>query len=52
MAPREVKVKAKKEKKEKKEKDDKAKRPMNAFMIFAQKYRVFYTGKFPGRDNR
>ncbi|XP_055353099.1 LOW QUALITY PROTEIN: uncharacterized protein LOC129599008 [Paramacrobiotus metropolitanus] len=32
--------------------DDKTKRPMNAFMLFAQRYRVVYTQQFPGRDNR
>ena len=48
--PRESKPRVKKEKKEKR--DDKAKRPMNAFMLFAQKYRVYYTQRYPGRDNR
>jgi HMG (high mobility group) box len=48
--PRQTKLKVKKEKKEKKE--DKAKRPMNAFMLFAQEFRVRYTQEFPGRDNR
>ena len=27
-------------------------RPMNAFMLFAQQYRVMYTQQYPGRDNR
>ncbi|KAJ8373613.1 hypothetical protein SKAU_G00041930 [Synaphobranchus kaupii] len=30
----------------------KCKRPMNAFMLFAKKYRVEYTQMYPGRDNR
>ena len=30
----------------------KAKRPMNAFMLFAQEFRVGYTKKFPKKDNR
>ncbi|CAH1785045.1 unnamed protein product [Owenia fusiformis] len=30
----------------------KAKRPMNAFMIFAKKYRLEYTQLYPGKDNR
>lgn len=30
----------------------KSKRPMNAFMLFAKKYRVQYTQMFPGKDNR
>ncbi|XP_067935093.1 HMG box-containing protein 1-like [Watersipora subatra] len=30
----------------------KAKRPMNAFMLFAQKYRLHYTQLHPGKDNR
>ncbi|XP_037617219.1 HMG box-containing protein 1-like isoform X1 [Sebastes umbrosus] len=30
----------------------KCKRPMNAFMLFAKKYRVEYTQMFPGKDNR
>jgi len=28
------------------------KRPMNAFMLFAKKYRVEYTQMYPGKDNR
>ncbi|XP_035502147.1 HMG box-containing protein 1-like isoform X1 [Scophthalmus maximus] len=28
------------------------KRPMNAFMLFAKKFRVEYTQMFPGKDNR
>lgn len=30
----------------------KCKRPMNAFMLFAKKYRVEYTQMYPGKDNR
>lgn len=30
----------------------KAKRPMNAFMLFAKKFRVEYTHMYPGKDNR
>ncbi|KAJ0012478.1 hypothetical protein NQD34_016812 [Periophthalmus magnuspinnatus] len=30
----------------------KSKRPMNAFMLFAKKYRVQYTQMYPGKDNR
>uniref|UniRef100_A0A8C6U5E3 HMG box-containing protein 1 n=1 Tax=Neogobius melanostomus TaxID=47308 RepID=A0A8C6U5E3_9GOBI len=30
----------------------KSKRPMNAFMLFAKKYRVQYTQMCPGKDNR
>lgn len=30
----------------------KCKRPMNAFMLFAKKYRVEYTHMYPGKDNR
>ncbi|XP_064607362.1 HMG box-containing protein 1-like [Liolophura sinensis] len=30
----------------------KPKRPMNSFMLFAKKYRVELTKKYPGRDNR
>ncbi|XP_070710092.1 HMG box-containing protein 1-like [Pempheris klunzingeri] len=30
----------------------KCKRPMNAFMLFAKKFRVEYTQMFPGKDNR
>jgi hypothetical protein len=30
----------------------KAKRPMNAFMLFAKKFRLEYTHMFPGKDNR
>ncbi|XP_048863866.1 HMG box-containing protein 1-like isoform X2 [Brienomyrus brachyistius] len=30
----------------------KCKRPMNAFMLFAKKYRVEYTQMHPGKDNR
>ncbi|KAG5830807.1 hypothetical protein ANANG_G00314500 [Anguilla anguilla] len=30
----------------------KCKRPMNAFMLFAKKYRVQYTQMYPGKDNR
>uniref|UniRef100_A0AAV2IX13 HMG box-containing protein 1 n=1 Tax=Knipowitschia caucasica TaxID=637954 RepID=A0AAV2IX13_KNICA len=30
----------------------KSKRPMNAFMLFAKKYRVHYTQMHPGKDNR
>lgn len=30
----------------------KCKRPMNAFMLFAKKFRVEYTQMHPGRDNR
>ncbi|XP_064632390.1 HMG box-containing protein 1-like isoform X2 [Lineus longissimus] len=30
----------------------KAKRPMNAFMLFAKKFRLEYTQMFPGKDNR
>ncbi|KAM6960848.1 HMG box-containing protein 1 [Aplochiton taeniatus] len=30
----------------------KSKRPMNAFMLFAKKYRVEYTQMYPGKDNR
>lgn len=29
-----------------------AKRPMNGFMLFAQKYRLQLIQQFPGRDNR
>uniref|UniRef100_A0A3Q3WFK6 HMG box-containing protein 1 n=1 Tax=Mola mola TaxID=94237 RepID=A0A3Q3WFK6_MOLML len=29
----------------------KCKRPMNAFMLFAKKYRVEYTQMYPGKDN-
>uniref|UniRef100_A0A2K6MPH2 HMG box-containing protein 1 n=1 Tax=Rhinopithecus bieti TaxID=61621 RepID=A0A2K6MPH2_RHIBE len=31
---------------------NKCKRPMNAFMLFAKKYRVEYTQMYPGKDNR
>ncbi|RDD43804.1 HMG box-containing protein 1 [Trichoplax sp. H2] len=31
---------------------DRAKRPMNAFMLFAKKYRVEITQAHPGKDNR
>lgn len=31
---------------------NKCKRPMNAFMLFAKKYRVEYTQMHPGKDNR
>ncbi|MGH0128612.1 UNVERIFIED_CONTAM: hypothetical protein FKN15_058441, partial [Acipenser sinensis] len=31
---------------------NKCKRPMNAFMLFAKKYRVEYTKIYPGKDNR
>ncbi|XP_013412362.1 HMG box-containing protein 1 isoform X2 [Lingula anatina] len=34
------------------ESPSKAKRPMNAFMLFAKKYRVEYTQMYPGKDNR
>lgn len=30
----------------------KCKRPMNAFMLFAKKFRVEYTQMYPGKDNR
>lgn len=30
----------------------KCKRPMNAFMLFAKKFRVEYTQMHPGKDNR
>ncbi|KAM9570563.1 HMG box-containing protein 1-like [Salvelinus alpinus] len=30
----------------------KCKRPMNAFMLFAKKYRMEYTQMYPGKDNR
>lgn len=30
----------------------KAKRPMNAFMLFAKDHREEYTQKYPGKDNR
>uniref|UniRef100_A0A8C7V3W5 HMG box-containing protein 1 n=1 Tax=Oncorhynchus mykiss TaxID=8022 RepID=A0A8C7V3W5_ONCMY len=30
----------------------KCKRPMNAFMLFAKKYRLEYTQMYPGKDNR
>ncbi|XP_046345044.2 HMG box-containing protein 1-like [Haliotis rufescens] len=30
----------------------KAKRPMNAFMLFAKENRIQYTQKYPGKDNR
>lgn len=30
----------------------KCKRPMNAFMLFAKKYRVEFTQMYPGKDNR
>uniref|UniRef100_A0A3P9LRW6 AXH domain-containing protein n=1 Tax=Oryzias latipes TaxID=8090 RepID=A0A3P9LRW6_ORYLA len=30
----------------------KCKRPMNAFMLFAKRFRVEYTQMFPGKDNR
>ncbi|KAG7497042.1 HMG box-containing protein 1-like [Solea senegalensis] len=30
----------------------KCKRPMNAFMLFAKKFRVEYTQRYPGKDNR
>ncbi|CAH1265447.1 HBP1 [Branchiostoma lanceolatum] len=30
----------------------KAKRPMNAFMLFAKKFRMEYTQLYPGKDNR
>ncbi|KAJ8301504.1 hypothetical protein KUTeg_020491 [Tegillarca granosa] len=30
----------------------KAKRPMNAFMLFAKEFRLEYTQKYPGKDNR
>ncbi|XP_041379856.1 HMG box-containing protein 1-like [Gigantopelta aegis] len=30
----------------------KAKRPMNAFMLFAKHFRLLLTNKFPGKDNR
>ena len=29
-----------------------AKRPMNAFMLFAKRYRLEITQKHPGKDNR
>ena len=29
-----------------------AKRPMNAFMLFAKKFRLEYTQMHPGKDNR
>uniref|UniRef100_T1JHA4 HMG box domain-containing protein n=1 Tax=Strigamia maritima TaxID=126957 RepID=T1JHA4_STRMM len=29
-----------------------SKRPMNAFMLFAQKFRLEYTQQYPGKDNR
>lgn len=29
-----------------------AKRPMNGFMLFAQKYRLQLIQQYPGRDNR
>lgn len=32
--------------------NNKCKRPMNAFMLFAKKYRVEYTQMYPGKDNR
>ena len=28
------------------------KRPMNAFMLFAKKFRMEFTRMYPGRDNR
>ncbi|XP_029317805.1 HMG box-containing protein 1-like isoform X3 [Cottoperca gobio] len=31
---------------------NKCKRPMNAFMLFAKKFRVEYTQMYPGKDNR
>lgn len=31
---------------------NKCKRPMNAFMLFAKKYRIEYTQMYPGKDNR
>ncbi|XP_078409544.1 HMG box-containing protein 1 isoform X1 [Cetorhinus maximus] len=31
--------------------NNKCKRPMNAFMLFAKKYRVEYTQMYPGKDN-
>ncbi|KAJ7329583.1 hypothetical protein JRQ81_015757 [Phrynocephalus forsythii] len=31
---------------------NKCKRPMNAFMLFAKKYRVEFTQMYPGKDNR
>lgn len=30
----------------------KCKRPMNAFMLFAKKFRLEYTQMYPGKDNR
>lgn len=30
----------------------KCKRPMNAFMLFAKRFRVEYTQMYPGKDNR
>lgn len=30
----------------------KPKRPMNGFMLFARKFRVVYSQKYPGKDNR
>ncbi|XP_023218995.1 HMG box-containing protein 1-like isoform X2 [Centruroides vittatus] len=30
----------------------KPKRPMNGFMLFARKFRVLYSQKYPGKDNR
>jgi hypothetical protein len=30
----------------------KAKRPMNAFLLFAKEFRMDYTHKYPKRDNR
>lgn len=35
-----------------KEVSSKSKRPMNAFMLFAKKFRVQYTQMYPGKDNR
>lgn len=32
--------------------NSKAKRPMNAFMLFAKKFRLEYTQMYPGKDNR
>ena len=35
-----------------KESVHKPKRPMNAFMLFAKKYRMEYMQLYPGKDNR
>ncbi|XP_033098785.1 HMG box-containing protein 1-like [Anneissia japonica] len=39
-------------KKSRKVDPNRGKRPMNAFMLFAKKFRLEYTQMYPGRDNR